>query len=98
MAIITTYKCDKCGKTWDSTDKSEQICTLKLQISLDNTVTNNYNSVSYEAQWCRSCVMSTGIRTPRTEEDKKLAPNKELTTTEKITDFISELGFVHLDD
>ena len=97
MAIITTYKCDKCGKEWIPGAKgseNEQPVAVSLGFDFGKT------EVRYKVQpdvmltkmWCRECVVSLGMYAPTNKAEKATAP-VELTFEQKVIILFEELGF-----
>lgn len=97
MATYMTYKCDRCGKEWLSTDKSEQPVSIGLAINFGDPSGHppqRFHGFEKDlcTMWCRSCVMSLGLHSPITKEEKAEAP-PELSFEDKIITFLNDLGF-----
>jgi hypothetical protein len=96
MGQYTTYKCDKCGKEWLSTDKKEQPVSVAIVFDFGNPTgtpqPDRYRHPASSAMWCRSCVMETGIHQPMTQEEKFTAP-PEMSFEDKVIMLLEELGF-----
>jgi hypothetical protein len=96
MAQYTTYKCDKCGKEWLSTDKNEQPVSVAIVVDFGNPTgtprPDRYRSPQHRAMWCRPCVMAAGVCEPATEKEKSTAP-PELSFEDKVIMLLEELGF-----
>lgn len=95
MAQYTTFKCDKCGREWDSKNKEIQPVSIGIMVDFGNpsgSPRNNYLPKEMQAMWCRPCVMKTGIYQPFTEDEKKIAPPK-ISFDDKIVMLLEELGF-----
>lgn len=99
MSVITIYKCDKCGKEWNPSNEDEQIVNIQLTISFDYLNPRSEFSIRRTQQWCRTCVIKNGIVEP-TKTDKKDAQNdpEEQSLADKLSNVISELGFINYDD
>ena len=91
MAEKHIYICDKCGKEWDATDKSEQPVAIGFVIKFGQAKLNT-EYIPHKVMWCRSCIMSLGISEPYTDIDKKQAPEKPLSIEEKILELLEHLG------
>lgn len=91
MSVKTIYKCDKCHKEWNADSKDEQICTVGISVAFGRT-SIEYKSSAKQQQWCRTCVMKTGIHPPVVSEDKEDAPEKESTFEEKVILLLEHLG------
>jgi len=93
MAIITTYKCDKCGKEWIPGASGEHPVAVSIGFDFGKT-DPPYNcrpSIMRSKMWCRQCVISLGMCEPNKEE-KSTAP-AELTFEQKVIILFEELGF-----
>ena len=93
MGLKSFYVCDKCGKEWRTTDKTEQPVAIYLNIKFGAVSCANMG-VGESALWCRSCIMKTGLKLPIIEKDKKVAPATQLSFGDKITMLLKDLGFV----
>ena len=97
MGQFITYKCDKCKKTWVSTDKTEQPVSIAILVDFGNPSGQPKYSqylTDNNAMWCRTCVMKAGIKEPYTDTDVKVAPPEPLPFEEKLTLLLEELGFI----
>lgn len=104
IKTIYIYKCDCCGKEWESSDNSEMMCTVAIVVSYGTvaigvaygTATLSLHNLEIK-QWCRTCVASKGIREPITEKDKEVAPEKLLFFEDKVVELFNDLGFLQDD-
>lgn len=94
--ITSTFRCDRCKREWPLKDNGDpdgaQIVALEILVGFGQRVTSGYGAITRSAQWCRQCVMQVGIEIPRCEDDKKVAPIKELTFEEKFLSLLQEIG------
>ena len=93
MAVITTYKCDKCGKEWHPNSGEEMPVAVGIVVEFGKTTLPAAPYKRFGAMWCRECVMKSGIHPPMTEADKQVAPEQPLSFEEKFAVLMEELGF-----
>ena len=97
MATYTTYKCDKCGKEWLSTDNTEQPVSIGIVVDFGNSSgylrSPNYSRVQ-GVTWCRKCVIGIGITEPSSEREKSIAPETKLSFEDKLVILLEDLGFL----
>lgn len=92
MAINTIYICDRCGKEWLSTDRTEQPVALGICIKFGATGLYTTEQVFSKAMWCRSCVMELGITEPITKEDKEKSHETPISFEDKLIKLLAEIG------
>lgn len=95
MGAFNGFKCDRCMKKFVDGNDNYQPVSLQLIVTFGQThATTHINSNRATAVWCRECVVSTGIHAPIAGDDKKIAPENELSFEEKFGELIEEMGFL----
>lgn len=61
---VTTYSCDRCAAT---VERPEDLMSITIFVALGGC---SYSTPSHSAEWCRSCVVNTGMK-------EKLKPGKD---------------------
>lgn len=93
MGIFNGFICDRCGKEFRSNSTNYNPVSISLKIAFGRTLPSSYEAAENKV-WCRECVMKTGLDAPANDEDKKIAPEIELTFEEKFSMMIEALGFI----
>lgn len=93
MGVKTIITCDKCGEVCqDGNIKIRQPVAVGISLQFGRVhMTDTYPT--YQRVWCRECIVKTGIHPPIVEEEKEIAPEEKLSTTEKLALLLEELGF-----
>lgn len=94
--VKTVFICDKCNKYFEQNTNGswpEQPCVVALYVSFGSLHVSQSFTPPDTQQWCRTCVMSVGLREPRNDEDRKVAPTQPLSFEDRVVELIEELGF-----
>ncbi len=97
MGTFSGFICDRCGKEFRTNEKDYSPVAIRLSFDFGRTAPSmQYSASTRNLVWCRGCVMLTGVTKAITENDKKAAPETELTFEEKLAILIEDMGFTRV--
>lgn len=86
MSRLLTYTCDRCQKSWPSTDPNAQLWRIQVHAACDvKNYAGGMNQTGPVAEWCRACYETLGF-VPQVETKGQQLP--EMTLEDKLREII----------
>jgi len=94
MPIVTTFVCDKCGKSYpyDVRGDIKWPITINIRLSRGYREDTQYGGYGAGQTWCPACCEKHGIEITKTDFKNQPQAGNE-TIEDKIVYFLEELGF-----
>jgi len=97
MGKYEMYRCDRCGKEWEASDKTEAPVAIAIIVQFGQSgifLPSRTIPQQNTQMWCRTCALKTGMAVAHTPTEKQIATPRTLTFEERAIRLIEELGFV----
>lgn len=89
MSQVTTWKCDRCKKTWSS-DKDKNPLTEVSVVTMRYGGRGEVPLSEWQAQWCENCRKATGVFRPANIEREQPSLPEPLTLEEIIREIVQK--------